>query len=102
MSSAGFWARTLERRLVLLPSRGRAMSKYSSHNKASIGILTREDCMFQSHAPEARERQIREARHRIDDQRACLQRMIVQGCPTQSADDLLSRLHEALRQLRGH
>jgi hypothetical protein len=78
------------------------MPKYPSHNKTSIRIPSREDCMFQSHAPDARERQIREARHRIDDQRACLQRMIVQGCPTQSADDLLSHLHEAFRQLRGH
>jgi len=32
--------------------------------------------------------------------RACLQRMIVQGSPTQSADDRLNKLCETLRQLR--
>jgi hypothetical protein len=42
--------------------------------------------MFQFHA----NRLIRDAQHRIDDQRAQLQRMIVQGSPTQSADDRLN------------
>ena len=71
------------------------MPKYPSDNKTSIRVLV-------ASRPDARERQIREAQHRIDDQRACLQRMIVQGCPTQSADDLLSHLDKALRQLRRH
>jgi hypothetical protein len=75
------------------------MPKDPSDNQTSIRVLWREDCMFQPHAPDARDRQIREAQHRIDDQRACSQRMIVQGCPT---DDQLSNLHKALRRLRGH
>jgi hypothetical protein len=53
--------------------------------------------MFQPHA----NRLIREAQHSIDDQRARLQRMIVQGSPTQSTDDRLNKLCETLRQLRG-
>jgi hypothetical protein len=52
--------------------------------------------MFQAHA----NRLIREAQRCIDDERARLQRMIVQGSPTQSADDRLNKLCETLRQLR--
>ena len=52
--------------------------------------------MFQPHA----NRLIRDAQHRIAEQQARLQRMIVQGSPTQSADDRLNKLCETLRRLQ--
>jgi hypothetical protein len=47
-----------------------------------------------------RHQQIREAERRIRDQRVLLQRMIVQGFPTQSADDRLTKLCNSLQQLQ--
>ena len=52
--------------------------------------------MFQPHA----NRLIRDAQHRIAEQQARLQRMIVQGSATQSADDRLNKLYETLGRLR--
>jgi len=52
--------------------------------------------MFQPHA----NRRIRDAQHRIAEQQARLQRMIVQGSPTQSANDRLNKLYETLGRLR--
>ena len=52
--------------------------------------------MFQPHA----NRLICDAQHRIAEQQARLQRMIVQGSATQSADDRLNKLYETLRRLR--
>jgi hypothetical protein len=74
------------------PSRSRTADRILSRR-------SREDYVFQSHDTPTRNRQICEAQRRIDDQRARVQRTIVQGCPTQSADDLLSKLCEALRHL---
>ncbi len=45
------------------------------------------------------DRCIRQAQQRVDEQRAKLQRMIAQGAPTQSAEDLLSQLCATLRQM---
>ena len=93
----------LERRLVLLPLRDRAMPENPSRSRTVDHILarrSREDYVFQSRDTSTRDRQICEAQRRIDDQRARVQRMIVRGFPTQSADDLLSELCEALRHLR--
>jgi hypothetical protein len=46
------------------------------------------------------ERRIRDAQTRIDEQKARLHRLIVQGHPTQSADDILSAMHAELRKLQ--
>lgn len=43
---------------------------------------------------------IRDAQLRIDEQKARLHRLIVQGHPTQSADDILADLYVELRKLR--
>ena len=44
--------------------------------------------------------EVQQAQQRIDDQTALLQRMIVQGAPTQSAEDLLSELYATLRKMQ--
>jgi hypothetical protein len=46
------------------------------------------------------EKQMREARQRIGDQKARLQRMIVQGAPTQATEDLLAEMYRTLLTLR--
>jgi len=79
------------------------MLENPSRSRTANHILSRrsrEDYVFQSHDTPTRDRQICDAQRRIDDQRARVQRMIVRGFPTQSADDLLSKLCEALRYLR--
>ena len=43
---------------------------------------------------------IRDAQVRIDEQKARLHRLIVQGHPTQSADDILSTMYAELRKLQ--
>jgi len=43
-----------------------------------------------------------QARKRVEEQRAKLQRLIVQGAPTQAAEDLLCKLSQDLRQLTHH
>ena len=48
------------------------------------------------------EEQILEARKRVEEQKAKLQGMIVKGAPTQAAEDLLCKLHEALRRMTRH
>ena len=45
------------------------------------------------------EEQIREARKRVEEQEAKLQRLIVKGAPTQATEDLLCKLHETLRRM---
>jgi hypothetical protein len=45
------------------------------------------------------EEQVHEARKRVEEQKTTLQRLIVQGAPTQSAEDLLRRLNKALQQI---
>ena len=48
------------------------------------------------------EEQILEARKRLAEQKAKLDGMIVKGAPTQAAEDVLHKLHEALdRLIRG-
>ena len=46
------------------------------------------------------DRRIGEVQLRIKEQKARLQRMIVQGFPSQSADDLLSKLYVNLGKLQ--
>jgi hypothetical protein len=46
------------------------------------------------------EKLIRDAQVRIDEQKARLHRLIVQGHPTQSADDILADLYIELRKLK--
>jgi len=48
------------------------------------------------------EEQVREARKRVEEQKTTLQRLIVQGAPTQAAEDLLCRLHTALQRITRH
>lgn len=45
------------------------------------------------------EDQIRDARRRLDEQKAKLNSLIVKGAPTQAAEDLLCKLHEAFTRL---
>jgi hypothetical protein len=45
------------------------------------------------------EEQIIEARKRLAEQKAKLDGMIVKGAPTQAAEDLLCKQHEALERL---
>ena len=45
---------------------------------------------------------IREVEQRVRDQEARLKRMIVQGAPTQTAEDLLQKLRATLRETREH
>jgi hypothetical protein len=45
------------------------------------------------------EDQVSEARKLVEEQRAKLQRLIVQGAPTQAAEDVFCKLNQALRQL---
>jgi hypothetical protein len=54
----------------------------------------------QSHNPT--DRHIRAIQQRIKDQEALVLRMIVQGSPTQSAEDQLRQLTTALRQMQEH
>lgn len=46
------------------------------------------------------DRHIREIERRVAEQRARVQRMIVQGAPTQSAEDILTQLCATLRQMQ--
>ena len=48
------------------------------------------------------EEQIVEARRRLEEQKAKLNALIVKGAPTQAAEDLVCKMHEALRQLTRH
>jgi hypothetical protein len=48
------------------------------------------------------DRRIRKARQRIDDQKKHLQHMIVEGCATQSAEDLLAAMYKALQAMHPH
>ena len=48
------------------------------------------------------EEQVREARKRVEEQKARLHRMVVQGAPTQAAEDLLCKLNENLRRIARH
>jgi hypothetical protein len=45
------------------------------------------------------EEEVLQARRRVEEQKAKVQRLIVQGAPTQAAEDLLCKLSEALQQL---
>jgi hypothetical protein len=45
------------------------------------------------------EEEVLQARRRVEDQKAKVQRLIVQGAPTQAAEDLLCKLSDALLQL---
>ena len=45
------------------------------------------------------EQQVQEARKRVEEQKTTLQRLIVQGAPTQAAEDVLRRLHKALQRI---
>jgi 4-aminobutyrate aminotransferase-like enzyme len=48
------------------------------------------------------EEQVVEARKRVAEQKAKLERLIAKGAPTQAAEDLLCKLHEALKRLTRH
>jgi hypothetical protein len=45
------------------------------------------------------EEEVLQARRRVEEQKAKVQRLIVQGAPTQAAEDLLCKLSDALQQL---
>jgi hypothetical protein len=79
------------------------MPEIPSHTRTSNrdpSCLPRPDYVFRSRQAGARDRQVREAQLRIDDQRARLQRMTARGSVTQSDDDLLRKLCDTLRQIR--
>jgi hypothetical protein len=48
------------------------------------------------------EEQVHEARKRVEEQKTRLQRLIVQGAPTQAAEDLLCTLHKTLQRITHH
>jgi hypothetical protein len=56
--------------------------------------------MSRPQAPIATDKQIQEARARIQEQRSRLQRMIAQGTVAQSDDDLLHEMHVTLKQMQ--
>jgi hypothetical protein len=58
--------------------------------------------MAQSVRTERIEERVSEARRRVEEQRAKLERLIVQGAATQAAEDLLCKLNQDLRQLTSH
>lgn len=58
--------------------------------------------MAQSVRTDRHEERVSKARKRVEEQREKLQRLIVQGAPTQAAEDLLCKLNQDLRQLTGH
>lgn len=58
--------------------------------------------MAQSLRIDRAEEQVLEAHKRVEEQKTTLQRLIVQGAPTQAAEDLLCRLHEALQRTMRH
>ena len=53
--------------------------------------------MSRPQAPIATDKQIQDARARIQEQRSRLQRMIAQGTVVQSDDDLLHEMHVTLK-----
>jgi hypothetical protein len=58
--------------------------------------------MAQAYDPTRTDQRIRNIERRIKDQEALVRRMIMQGSPTQSAEDLLRELTATLRQMREH
>ena len=56
--------------------------------------------MSQTHNADRTDREIRKAQQRINEQKGRLHRTVVQGCPTQSADDVLRDMEAALRQMQ--
>ena len=56
--------------------------------------------MSRPQAPIATDKQIQEARARIQEQRSRLQRMIAQGTIAQSDDDLLHEMYATLKQMQ--
>ena len=58
--------------------------------------------MAQSLRVDRAEEQVLEAHKRVEEQKTTLQRLIVQGAPTQAAEDLLCRLHKALQRTTRH
>jgi tRNA A37 methylthiotransferase MiaB len=56
--------------------------------------------MSQTHNTDRADREIRKAQQRIKEQKERLRRTIVQGCPTQSTDDILRDMESALRQMQ--
>ena len=55
--------------------------------------------MAQCNRNERVEEQVLEARRRVEDQKAKVQRLIVQGAATQADEDQLCKLSQALQQL---
>jgi vacuolar-type H+-ATPase subunit E/Vma4 len=54
--------------------------------------------MAQSIRLDQADEQIDAARKRLEEQKTRMQRLIVQGAPSQAAEDLLRTLHEALQR----
>ena len=57
-----------------------------------------EVAMAQSTRLDQADEQIDEARKRFEEQKTRIQRLIVQGAPSQAAEDLLCKLHEAVQR----
>jgi hypothetical protein len=56
--------------------------------------------MAQPHDTDQRERQIHDAQERVAQQEALVRRSIVQGTPTQAAEDQLRRLKQVLVRIK--
>jgi hypothetical protein len=58
--------------------------------------------MTQPHSTTAADKLIAAAERRVTEQEERLRSMIVQGAPTQAAEDLLCQLHATLREMKEH
>jgi hypothetical protein len=77
----------------------------AARNKRPAPVVVgreQEVVMAQSVRTDRIEERVSKARKRVEEQRAKLQRLIVQGAPTQAAEDLLCKLSQDLRQLTRH
>jgi hypothetical protein len=63
-------------------------------------LSTQAHAALQRHCPAPAEKDIREAEDRVRQQEAHVLRLIVQGAPTQSAEDLLRELTAAAEAMR--
>jgi hypothetical protein len=67
---------------------------------STTALSTQAHAAFQRHCPAPGDKDIREAEDRVRQQEAHVLRLIVQGAPTQSAEDLLRELTAAVEAMR--
>jgi hypothetical protein len=72
----------------------------ATEQERKLAVLPKglEVAMVQSTRLDQADEQIDEARKRFEEQKTRMQRLIVQGFPSQAAEDLLCKLHEAVQR----